>query len=167
MRNFQLTDGGKMYNIVLTRIDDRLLHGQVVVSWIPFLKVNEVLIIDNEYAEDEFMSCLIKEASPDSVTVNVLTVENSANYLKELKDNEKKILILSRYIENIIELINLNININKINIGGLGHGNERKKYINAIHLSDKELALLNNIAANGVDVEFQTLPNDKALKLGN
>ena len=49
-----------MKKIALIRVDDRLMHGQVVVSWIPYLKVDEVLIIDDEYATDEFMTLLIK-----------------------------------------------------------------------------------------------------------
>lgn len=153
-----------MKNIVLTRIDDRLLHGQVIVSWIPFLNIDEIVIVDDEYSSDEFMASLIKEAAPEYIKVDVLSVEKSVEYLK-LEDFGTRVLVLSRYIENIEKLIELNITISKVNIGGLGFCEGRKKYINAIHMSDLELDILKNIAGKGIAVEVQMLPGDKTIKL--
>jgi len=164
MRNLLLTDGGKMKNIVLTRIDDRLLHGQVIVSWIPFLNIDEIVIVDDEYSSDEFMASLIKEASPDNIKVNVLSVNESAQYLNS-ENNDSKLLLLSRYVENIDKLLLLNVKISKVNIGGLGFCEGRKKYINAIHMSDLELDTLKNIAKKGIVVEVQMLPSDRAIIL--
>jgi len=136
------------------------------VSWIPYLKVEEVLIVDDEYAKDEFMTALIREASPEGISVKVLTIDKSAEYLKR-DDNGVKILILSRFIESIDKLINLNIEIKKVNIGGLGFCEGRKKHVNAIHMSEQELDILNKIAKKGIAVEIQMLPKDKAIILGN
>lgn len=153
-----------MKNIVLTRIDDRLLHGQVVVSWIPFLDANEILIIDDEYASDDFMIQLINESSPDSIKVNVLSVKDSVNYLKTDDRQTDKLLILSRYIEYIKEIIDLGIKISKLNIGGLGFSEGRKKYVNSIYMSSLEIDILEKIKAANVAVEVQMLPNDKIIK---
>ncbi|MDF2677844.1 MAG: system sorbose subfamily component [Bacillota bacterium] len=153
-----------MKNIVLTRIDDRLLHGQVVVSWIPSLKINEVLIVDDEYAKDDFMSSLIKESSPNNITVNVMSVENSAEYLN-LDDNKNNLLILSRNVENIYKLIELNVKVSTVNVGGLGYSEGRKKIINSIHMSDSELEIFRKIELKGISVEIQMLPSDKVQKI--
>lgn len=153
-----------MKNIVLTRIDDRLLHGQVIVSWIPLLNIDEIVIVDDEYASDEFMANLIKEAAPDYIKVNVLSVNESAEYLNS-GSNDTNLLLLSRYVENIEKLIKLNVIISKVNIGGLGFCEGRKKYVNAIHMSDLELDILKNIAEKGIAVEVQMLPRDKAIIL--
>jgi PTS system mannose-specific IIB component len=164
MRNLQQINGGKMKNIVLTRIDDRLLHGQVIVSWIPFLKIDEIVIVDDEYASDEFMSTLMKEAAPDYIKVNVLSVNESAEYLNSGQD-DTNLLLISRYVENIEKLINLNVRISKVNIGGLGFCEGRKKYLNAIHMSELELNILKNISEKGIAVEVQMLPRDKVIIL--
>ena len=151
-----------MKNIVLTRVDDRLLHGQVVVSWIPFAKADEVLIVDNEYAEDEFMSALLKNAAPENIKVKVLNVKRAADYLKT-DDDGSRILILSRYIENVNELIKLNTAINYVNVGGLGSSKDRERYLNSIHLSKDELNILKEIAKKNIVVEIKMLPKDKAV----
>ena len=153
-----------MKNIVLTRIDDRLLHGQVVVSWIPTLKINEVLIVDDEYAQDDFMAGLIIESAPENLKVNVLNVADAANYINS-GDDINSLLILSRNVESIYELIELNVKINTVNIGGLGYSEGRKKIINALHMSDAEMEILKKLVNEGISVEIQMLPSDKVQKI--
>lgn len=151
-----------MKNIVLTRIDDRLLHGQVIVSWIPFLKIDEIVIVDDEYSKDEFMADLIKEAAPESISVHVLSPEKSAEYILS-EDKGKRVLLLSRDIESIRQLIGLKVPISLVNIGGMGYRDGREKYVNAIHMSQAELNMLKEISSDGIKVEIQMLPNDKAM----
>lgn len=145
---------------IFVRIDDRLLHGQVVVSWIPYLKVNEVVIADDEYANDEFMKELIKCSEPEGVTVHVKTIDETAAHLNN--DNENKILVLLRSIEGIKELVK-KVKISNINIGGVGAAEGRKRYYNSIHLSDNELSILKDIANDNIHVEVRILPKDKGI----
>ncbi|MDD2495426.1 MAG: PTS sugar transporter subunit IIB [Tissierellia bacterium] len=153
-----------MKNIILTRIDDRLLHGQVMVSWIPLLEINEVIIIDDEYAADEFMSNLIVESSPVNLTVKVLSVKDSAEYILS-GSNDSRVLLISRSVESINNLLEMKVPIHKINVGGLGYLEGRKKYYNFIHMSDNEFKLLKEIAGKGISVEVQMLPKDKVTTL--
>lgn len=152
-----------MKNIVLARVDDRLMHGQIVVSWIPFLKVNEVIIIDDEYANDEFMTLLIKNAAPDNVRVHVFTCSNASDYLKE-EDDGSRILIILKNVEYLKNLLESNIKLNKINLGNLGSSPQRKKYYNSVHLSDYELKLLKEISKQ-TEIDIKMLPNDKSMTL--
>lgn len=152
-----------MKNIVLTRVDERLLHGQVVVSWIPFIKADEVIIVDDDYANDDFMSLLIKNAAPSNVKVNVFTVEAAVDYLKG-EDEKTRILILLKNIGYIQDLLRFGIKLNKINVGNLGSSPERKQYYNTVYLSDNELSLLKQISGQ-IEVEIKMLPKDKGLTL--
>lgn len=152
-----------MKNIVLTRIDERLLHGQVVVSWIPYLKADEVLIVDDEYANDDFMSLLIKNAAPDNVKVQVLDYLNATDYLNS-DDKETRILILLRSVEYLKKLIDSGVVLHKINVGNLSSSPDREQYYNSVYLSNTELNLLKEIAKQS-DVEIKMLPNDKSMTL--
>lgn len=152
-----------MRNVVLTRVDDRFLHGQVVVSWIPYLKADEVVIIDDELANDDFMQQMIKEAAPDNINVQVLTVDAAIKYLKESDENDSRILILLKNIEYIKMFLEHNINLNKINLGNLGSSTDRKKYTQSVYLSDNETELLKSIRKL-VNIEYQMLPKDKPIK---
>lgn len=150
-----------MKNIVLTRIDDRLLHGQVVVSWIPYLQADEVVIVDDEYAADEFMALLIKNAAPDNVRVHIFTAEEAAAYLKR-EDEGTRILVLVRNVVYLKELTESGVKLGRINIGNSGGGAGREKYHNTVHFSHEELSIMKDIALNA-EVEIRMLPKDKAL----
>lgn len=152
-----------MKNIVMTRVDDRLMHGQVVVSWIPYLKADEVIILDDDYANDEFMNLLIKNSSPENIKVNVLSFNDATTYLKE-GDNGSRILILIKNIEYIKKLLEQNIKLEKVNVGNLGSSPGRKKYFNSVYLSDYELNMLKEIQKE-TEIEIKMLPKDKALAL--
>lgn len=152
-----------MKNIVMTRIDDRLMHGQVVVSWIPYLKADEVIILDDDYANDDFMNLLIKNASPENVKVHIFKLSDAVAYLKE-SDEGSRILILIKNIEYIKKLLEQNIKLEKVNVGNLGSSPGRKKYYNSVFLSDNELNMLKEIQKE-TEIEIKMLPKDKALTL--
>ena len=145
---------------IFLRIDDRLLHGQVVVSWIPYLKAKKVVIADDEYANDEFMRELIKSSSPEGVNADIKTIDEAAEFLK--LDNENTVLVLLKSIEGLKELVS-KVKIKSINVGGLGAAKGRKRYYNSIHLSDEELNILKDMANDNVDVEIRILPKDKPI----
>lgn len=151
-----------MKNNIFIRIDDRLLHGQVVVSWIPYLQAHEVVVADDEYARDEFMCDLIKSSEPQGVRVHVKTIEETAEFLKE--DRGERILILLRTIEGIKKLSE-KVHISRVNIGGLGAGQGRERYYKSIHFSQDDLDMIKNLTDRGIDVEIRMLPKDKALEI--
>lgn len=149
-------------NKVFIRIDDRLLHGQVVVSWIPYLKADVVIVADDEYANDEFMCELIKSSGPDGLSVYVKTVDQTAEFLK--KEHDNNILVLLRRVEGVKELAG-KIKISSVNLGGVGAGIGRKRYYNSIHLSDDEINILKDMAKNNIKVEIRMLPKDKLIEI--
>lgn len=152
-----------MKNIVMTRIDDRLMHGQIVVSWIPYLRADEVIIIDDEYASDDFMKLLIENASPENVRVHIFKLAEATQYLND-NDEGSRILVLIKNIEYVIKLLEQNIQLNKVNVGNLGSCTGRKKYYNSVYLSNDEFNILKE-AQKKVELEIKMLPNDKALIL--
>lgn len=60
-----------MENLVLTRIDDRLIHGQVMTAWIKQKNAVQVVVADDEVAEDEFMINVLEMAVPDEIAIGI------------------------------------------------------------------------------------------------
>lgn len=155
-----------MKNIVLARIDDRLIHGQVVVSWLKHTKANEIVVIDEEIAKDEFLKKIVTAAAPNTIKSIVLTEKESMKYLKENGDSEK-IILLSKTPQVFQRLIEGGIKLKKINLGGVGHSKERKSIYRSISLSEEEINCLKNIEKSGTKVEIQIVPTDRINKLNN
>ena len=64
------------------RIDDRLIHGQVITAWIAYADAKSIVVADDKAAKDEFTQSLLKMATPDSIQLKILSVEDAITYLK-------------------------------------------------------------------------------------
>ena len=89
-------------SIVLARIDDRLIHGQVMTSWLNYTGANKIIVIDDVTANDSFLTMIIKTLVPANIVTQVTTVADSAAVIAGLQDHDKAI-ILAHDIKNQIE----------------------------------------------------------------
>ena len=86
-----------MKNIVLARVDDRLIHGEVVSVWTPSLNVNRIIVVDDEVAADKFNKRVIKALAPNGVKVNVYATEKGAEVLKkDPKEPGERVMVLTK-----------------------------------------------------------------------
>lgn len=147
-------------SIVLARIDDRLIHGQVMTAWVSYVGGKEILIVDDKVAKDPFLSAVITGAAPKHLKATAVTIEQATKELIEQKDNEeKKYVLLAKGPETFQALINNGVEISEINLGGMGSKQERKKLYKNIAASDAERKTFKELLDSGVDVYIQVVPN--------
>lgn len=79
-----------MKNVVLARVDDRLIHGEVVSVWTPSLNVNRIIVVDDEVAADKFNKRVIKALAPNGVKVNVYGTEKEQTFYREIPKIQMK-----------------------------------------------------------------------------
>lgn len=70
-----------MKRVVLVRVDDRLIHGQIIEAWVPYTKANTVLIIDEELSKDDFKRSIIESSCPRSLLVKIEDIKDGVAYL--------------------------------------------------------------------------------------
>ena len=85
---------------VYFRIDDRLIHGQIVASWIASLNCNRIIVADDKAAVDTFQQALLKIAVPSSIKLQIVKVKEAADLLNELDENAN--VLLTKILKNII-----------------------------------------------------------------
>ena len=76
-------------SIVLARIDDRLIHGQVMTSWLNYTGANKIIVIDDVTAKDSFLTMIIKTLVPANIVTQVTTVADSPAVIKGLQDGDQ------------------------------------------------------------------------------
>ncbi|HOG58902.1 MAG TPA: PTS sugar transporter subunit IIB [Anaerolineaceae bacterium] len=150
-----------MKNIVLTRIDDRLIHGQVVAFWMKENPINKILIIDDLLASDNFMSRIYKAAAPSGTEVILLNRAEGQSFLKEENNKDERIFLIVKVPERIEELIDAGIPIKKVVLGGMGANNHRKTFNRNVSASADEIACFKRILEKGTDIVYQMIPSDK------
>lgn len=152
-----------MSDITLTRIDDRLIHGQVMTAWVKKTHASRIVVIDDGVAKDDFMSEVLKMAAPSGITVDVYTISDALPALKGLLDDGRndKIIILVKNPETIEAVIEGGIPIDKLIIGGMGAKDGRSVFYRNISMSGDEKASIKRMSDKGVRVTIHIIPDQK------
>lgn len=146
--------------VTLLRVDDRLIHGQVVEGWVPFLKVDLVVVVSDVAAADEVQTALMKMALPASVGLVVTSVAGAPAVLNDPKLSPRKALVLVPGPAEALALVENGVKLDRINVGGLHHTVGKVQLGRALFLDEKDRLALKALKAKGVRLEGRALPAD-------
>ena len=145
-----------MENLVLTRIDDRLIHGQVMTAWIKNKKATQVVIVDDLVAEDDYMIEVLEMAIPEEIAIGIFNKEDGVTFFSQGLDEPTILLVKGPEVLNY--LVDHGINIEEVDVGGMGAGNDTSSEEN-----DQFRALL----GKNVNVFIQVMPNNKPVDISS
>ena len=149
--------------VVLYRVDDRLVHGQVVESWVPHLKAGELVVVSDAVAADEVRRAIMRFATPEDVELQILTVQDAFAYLNGAP-GARNILVLLPGLKEAADLLSKGLQIPSLNIGGMHYSAGKNMSIGkAIFLSDDDCGLLKFLAGAGVELEGRGVPSDRPI----
>ncbi|GMS53127.1 MULTISPECIES: PTS system mannose/fructose/N-acetylgalactosamine-transporter subunit IIB [Enterococcus] len=154
-----------MSEIVLTRIDDRLIHGQVMTAWVKKTRANQILIIDDEVAKDDFMSEILKMSAPAGIDIVVKGLEDAVTFLNEQETENKRLIILVKAPITIDVIVEKGIVIDKLVVGGMGAKANRRVLYKNISASDEERATFKKLIDRGIPVVIHIIPDQKEIDL--
>ncbi|MDD3337366.1 MAG: PTS sugar transporter subunit IIB [Lachnospiraceae bacterium] len=154
-----------MRTIVLTRIDDRLIHGQVVTAWVKKVNCNRILIVDDPLTKDVFMQKILKSAAPIGMHVDVKGVADATAFLTEPEEKDEKILILVKTPQPLEALADAGVVLPTIILGGMGAKAGRKKFNRNVSASEEEVACLKRLSEKVSTVQYQLVPDEKPMLL--
>ncbi|MSS77513.1 PTS sugar transporter subunit IIB [Anaerococcus sp. WCA-380-WT-2B] len=155
-----------MAEVVLTRIDDRLLHGQVSKKWLNEVKANTIIVADDKIAEDSEKIKILNVATPIGVKSYFLSIADAIDKLKHLEEDIRAILLVEN-TKSALEIIDKGLNIDKINLGNQRRRIDTKEITQSIYLKDEEIKDLEKIEEKGIKVMILTLPEDKLIKVSD
>lgn len=144
------------------RIDDRLIHGQVVTSWTRYYNLNNILIVDNQVATDDIQKRIIEMVTPSNVNVLISTIEEAYQSLDDLDGNT---MVLVKTPLTIIKLLDKNIAVNEVIVGGMQYSEGKRKVSSAVSINEEEEKAFNIMLDNNVDVFLQMIPTEKKREL--
>lgn len=152
--------------IILYRVDDRLVHGQVVEGWVPALGAEELAVVSDEIAGDEMRRAIMRFATPEDVDLRIMTVDEASAYLPEASSSAKKVLLLLPGLAEAVALTGKGLKIPELNIGGMHYSAGKNFSIGkAIFLSDEDCAALKSLSSAGIKIEGRGVPTDSPVNL--
>jgi PTS system mannose-specific IIB component len=147
--------------LTLVRVDDRLIHGQVVAIWLKALNARRIVIVDDRTARDEFLSEVITLAAPSGVSVEVLDVASGTERVRALAADPEPIFVLMRSPLVALHLRQAGVEFPLLNVGGLGAGPSRKPLYRNISASPEERDAFRQLEQMGTTVELRIVENDR------
>nr|WP_321303093.1 PTS sugar transporter subunit IIB [uncultured Trichococcus sp.] len=147
--------------IVLTRVDHRLLHGQVAFSWTQNLGADCILIANDDVPQNEIRKMTIKLAKPQGVKLVIKSIEDSIKALQSGVTDKYKLFIVVESIEDAYKLTEKYPEIKEINLGGIKAKEGAKSLGKAVNVLPEEEFLLKKLVDKGIKVELRQVPGDK------
>jgi mannose/fructose/N-acetylgalactosamine-specific phosphotransferase system component IIB len=144
--------------IDLFRIDDRLIHGQVVVGWGQPLDVGFIVLVDDEVATSDWEQELYRLGAPPTMDVYFETVADVADRYPRYCDDRRRGILLTKDIETMRRVATDVPAIRTINLGGLHYRAGRVQKLRYVFLTPDEEAALRTLAASGVIITAQDVP---------
>lgn len=149
----------------LVRVDDRLIHGQVVLGWIPHLKVDLVLVASAAAAEDPVQVTLMSLALPGGVGLEVLPPAQAARHPALLAADKRRVLVLVPGPREALELLDAGARFDRVNVGGMHYTAGKVQLGKAVFLSAEDKESLRALSRRGAALEGRALPGEAAVDL--
>ena len=148
--------------IKLVRVDHRLVHGQVAVSWFNSLDVNTIFVVNDDVAKDDFRKSAIRLAKPENSKLVMKSVDDSIKAINSGVTDKYKMLVVVESVDDAVKLINnTGAKIKGLNLGGTKPRENTKNYSKTINLTDEEATKLADLQNKGVEVWIQQVPSEE------
>ncbi|HET9751770.1 MAG TPA: PTS sugar transporter subunit IIB [Myxococcales bacterium] len=155
--------------IALVRVDNRLVHGQVLEAWLPALGADGILVADDEAAGNVLARSAMSLAIPPGVSFSVLRLDAAAELLRPggKGPQASRTLVLLRDVRDAVLLHERGVPLPRLNIGNVHFATGRRQVSASVFLDEREVAELEQLARAGTEVELRAVPSEASLLLGD
>lgn len=147
------------------RIDDRLIHGQVVVGWGQPLGVGFIVLVDDAVAGSDWEQDLYRMGVPPGMDVTFAALDSAVGDIAAYERDERPGIVLTGDIDTMRRLTEAVPEVRRVNLGGVHHCAGRVQRLRYLFLSPEEEAMLRDMAARGVEITAQDVPAARPLPL--
>lgn len=150
-----------MINIKLTRIDNRLVHGQVATQWCGSIGANLILVANDEVASNKLRQGLMDMAAPSYAQTRYWTIEKTINTIHKASPKQM-IFIVCENPQDVVRLVEGGVPIKKVNIGNMHMAEGKRQVAQVVCVNDEDVAAFKRLRELGVELEIRKVPTEAA-----
>lgn len=147
--------------IVLVRVDNRLIHGQILEAWVPAVRADCIVVANNQLAEIAFQKLLMASAVPKGIKVAIGTIEEMVQVLRSEELDDRRVLLLFANPKDALQAHRFGVPFTELNLGNLHGGKNKKRLSCTVALNDDDIKQLQALEDDGVKVVLQCVPSDR------
>jgi mannose/fructose/N-acetylgalactosamine-specific phosphotransferase system component IIB len=146
--------------LILARIDDRLIHGQVVLGWSPVLKPDRIAVVNDRVAGNSWERKLYAASVPPHIKVSFSTLDEGAVDLQQSLHTGESVLALFESVADVHAVVARGVQLPEVNVGGLHYREGTRELLPFVFLTHDDRRLLGELARRGVKLLAQDLPGN-------
>ena len=151
----------EMPDIVLTRIDNRLIHGQVATQWSGSIGANLILVANDDVAANTFRQGLMDMAAPSYAQTRYWTIEKTITTIHKASPSQH-IFIVCETPTDVLRLVEGGVPIKKVNIGNMHMAEGKRQVATSVAVDDADVAAFKKLQELGVELEIRRVPQEHA-----
>ncbi|MEI6896787.1 MAG: PTS N-acetylgalactosamine transporter subunit IIB [Psychromonas sp.] len=153
-----------MPNIVLSRIDERLVHGQVGIQWVGFADANIVVVVDDAVANDQTQQDLMEMVLAEGIAIRFWSVQKTIDNIHRASDKQR-ILLVCKKPATYVKLIEGGVEINEINVGNMHFVEGKKQITKTVSVDSEDIAAFETLKKLSVKTIIQGVPTETATNI--
>lgn len=149
-----------MPNILLTRVDNRLIHGQVGVTWVNHLGANLILVANDKVSADPVQQSLMDMVVPDAIQTRFFSIEKTIKVINKASAKQK-IFLVCKTPQDVLRLVEGGVPIKEINIGNMHFSEGKEQISSTVSIDEDDKKTLRKLIDLGVKVEQRRVPDER------
>jgi len=150
-------------SISLVRVDNRLIHGQILEAWVPYVQASCLIVVDDDVANDFFRETVIRMAVPREIDVHIHSIEEFAETYSRLEETGRKAIVLFSTVGDARKAFEKGFHYERLNIGNVYNETGKVQCARSINLSDQDIRHIVQLIQDGIQVELRCVPKDKPI----
>ncbi len=148
-------------SIVLARVDNRLVHGQVLETWVPFTKANSIIVLNDDVYNNQLQRGIIQSCVPSYIEVLIKRIEDVPSLLDYIYSSNIRCIILFFNIHDALAAYKSGLAFNKLNLGNIHCHTGRRQVTRTIYLNNEDIEGLKVLEGMSIKIEIKTVPQEK------
>lgn len=152
-------------NIVLARIDDRLIHGQVATIWSRYTKCQRILVCNDEVEKDSIRRILLEQVAPPGVRASVVGIDKAIRVYNNPRYKDDRVLLLFTNPTDVVRMVEGGVDIKSVNIGGMSFKDGKKQITSVVSVNDEDIEAFQKLNERGIELEIRKVSSDSKVDL--
>jgi len=149
-------------SVKLARIDDRLIHGQVILGWVPAVKPDRIVVANDRVAGSDWERKFYSSCVPPEVNVSFAGIEEAARQVRGDLFRDEGLIILLESARDALALVTRGVDLKEVNVGGLHYREGSVELLPFVFLTHEERTALRELVKRGVTLSAQDVPSNPA-----
>ncbi len=146
--------------VILIRIDDRLIHGQVIQGWVKQQRIQKIFVCNDEVAADEMRRTLLEIAVPSDIKISILSINEVPQVIQEAEFTKERVLFLFTKPRDLVRLYDSGVRVKSVNIGAMHFSPGKKHILETISVDEDDVLAFKYLSSRGIELEVRTVPTD-------